>query len=966
MTRDMSELFRPLSRRVEGDVMVDAFSRGRYATDASFYQMMPLGVFAPKSEDDIAAAIDFARDQGVPILARGAGTSQCGQTVNEALVIDNTIHFNDILELDVEGRTCVVRPGIVLDDLNRALKPHGLWFPVDVSTASRATIGGMAGNNSCGGKSLRYGIMRDNVASIDAILADGRTRHLGVVDRGADNDALTRDLLALGTREATEIDARFPKLMRRVGGYNIDALVPGAPVNLSHLLVGSEGTLAYSTRIELKLSPLVSNVTLGVCHFPTFHSAMEAAQHLVTLNPQGVELVDATMIALAREIPLFKATVEEFVTGQPEALLLVEFAEADPDENHAKLRELEGMMGDLGYAWSGAGKAWGGVTAVTDAGLRGRIAAMRASGLNIMMSMREAGKPVSFVEDCAVALPDLADYTAGLTEIFERHGTRGTWYAHASVGCLHVRPVLNLKQDKDVATMRAIAEECFDLVARYKGSHSGEHGDGIVRSEFHERMFGPRMVAAFAEVKRRFDPNGLLNPGKIVDAPKMDDRSLFRYGPDYADSDMRPVLDWSEWPGGASGLQGAAEMCNNNGACRTLKGGVMCPSFRVTRKERDLTRGRANTLRLALSGQLGPDALTSDAMAETMKLCVSCKGCKRECPTGVDMARMKIEVQAAQVRAHGLSLHDRLIAFLPRYAPYLSRVPWLMNLRDRVPGLAKMTERLTGFTATRALPQWSRRPFRDHEVPDAGDANVALFADCFNRTFEPENLRATLKVLQASGATIQMAKAPKGERPLCCGRTFLSAGLIDEARAEAQRLMAVLVPMAERGLPIVGLEPSCLLTLRDEIPALIPGPEAQTLARQAKMLEEYIAERTADPDFVLPLRSPAPRVLIHGHCHQKAMGVMSAVETTLSLLPDTEVAQVESSCCGMAGAFGYGTETHEISRQMGELDLLPAVRAADARTLIVADGTSCRHQIADLSDREPIHVARLLEMALKR
>ncbi|MBS0124113.1 FAD-binding protein [Aestuariicoccus sp. KMU-90] len=957
----MADLAARLARRVQGEVMVDAFSRGRYATDASFYQMMPLGVLVPRSEEDIAAAIDMAREEGVPILPRGGGTSQCGQTVNAALVVDNSVHFNDLLSLDVENRRCTVRPGIVLDDLNRALRPHGLWFPVDVSTASRATIGGMAGNNSCGGKSLRYGIMRDNVQSVDAILADGTKRQFGPVN-GAD-DPLARDLLALGAREAAEIDARFPKLMRRVGGYNIDALVPGRAVNLSELLVGSEGTLAYSTAIELKLSPLPGEVGLGVCHFPTFHQAMEAAQHLVTLGPQAVELVDSTMIALARDIPMFRATVAEFVTGDPDALLLVEFAEGETAANAEKLRLLDQMMGDLGYDWRGEERRWGGVTPVTDKGLQGRIAHLRSAGLNIMMSMKDAGKPVSFVEDCAVALPDLADYTAGLTEIFDRHGTRGTWYAHASVGCLHVRPVLNLKLDKDVAAMRAIAEECFDLVARYKGSHSGEHGDGIVRSEFHERMFGKRMVAAFAEVKRRFDPHGLFNPGKIVDASKMDDRGLFRYPPGYAASDHRPVLDWRAWPGGAGGFQGAVEMCNNNGACRALKGGVMCPSYRVTRDERDVTRGRANTLRLALSGQLGPDALASDAMAETMKLCVSCKGCKRDCPTGVDMARMKIEVQAARVAAHGLNLHDRLVAYLPRYAPYLGRMPWLTNLRNRVPALARLTEGLTGFTASRPLPEWSARPFRDAEAA-AGDPQAVLLADCFNRWFEPENLRAGVRVLAAAGVPVTVAAAPPGQRPLCCGRTFLSAGLVDQARTEATRLMAALLPHAERGLPIVGLEPSCLLTLRDEIPALLPGPEAEALFAQAKLLEEYLADRADEPDFTLPLKSPAPRVLLHGHCHQKAMGVMPAIQRTLALLPDTEVSVIESSCCGMAGAFGYGVGTHGFSRSMAELDLMPAIRAADAETLIVADGTSCRHQIADLGDRPAIHVARLLDRAL--
>ena len=502
--QDMSNLYKALANRVEGDILFDSFSRGRYATDASFYQMMPLGVLSPRSEDDIRAALDLAAEQGIPVLPRGGGTSQCGQTVNEALVLDNTQYFNQVLELDVENRRCVVRPGIVLDELNRILKPHGLWFPVDVSTASRATIGGMTGNNSCGGKSLRYGMMRDNVLSIEAFLADGSKHHFCPVgvDQPPALSALTADLLALGAREAAEIDARFPKVMRRVGGYNIDALVPDrSPQNLAHLLVGSEGTLAYSTAIELKLWPLVGDKVLGVCHFPTFYQAMDAAQHLVTLTPQGVELVDATMIGLGRDIPMFRQTIEDFVTGQPEALLLVEFAEEDPRQNTVKLRQLDEMMGDLGFSWTGSGTSWGGMTPVTDSRLQNGIAEFRKSGLNIMMSMKEDGKPVSFVEDCAVELPDLAEYTAGLTDVFEKYGTKGTWYAHASVGCLHVRPVLNLKLDKDVKTMRAIAEECFDLVRHYKGSHSGEHGDGLVRSEFHEKMFGARMVASFAEVK---------------------------------------------------------------------------------------------------------------------------------------------------------------------------------------------------------------------------------------------------------------------------------------------------------------------------------------------------------------------------------------------------------------------------------------------------------------------------------
>src|SRR5579871_5634403 len=517
-----------LSREITGDVLFDAFNRGRYATDASFYQIMPVGVVVPRTIDEGLRALAVARDAGYKVTPRGGGTSQCGQTINDGIVIDLSKHLNKLISLDVENRTCVVQPGIVLDDLNRQLKKHGLWFPVDVSTASRATIGGMAGNNSCGGRSLRYGTMRDNTLSMDAALADGTLMHFGEVSRDTNSD-LFRDMLALGSREASEISDKFPKVQRRVGGYNLDALVPrNAANNMAHLLVGSEGTLAFTTKVELKLWPVIKNKVLGVCHFGSFYEAMDAAQHLVKLRPIAVELVDRTMIALGRDIAMFRPVIEATVKGDPDALLIVEFAEEDQPQNIAKLKQLAELMGDLGFGWNNPTRKWGGVVDVVEPAVQTAIADFRTSGLNVMMSMKQEGKPVSFVEDCAVPLPHLADYTDRLNKVFARHGTRGTMYAHASEGCLHVRPVLNLKLENDVKAMRAIAEEAFAMVREYKGSHSGEHGDGLVRSEFHETMFGPRIIADFREVKERFDPGHTLNPGKIVDPPKMDDRSLFR------------------------------------------------------------------------------------------------------------------------------------------------------------------------------------------------------------------------------------------------------------------------------------------------------------------------------------------------------------------------------------------------------------------------------------------------------
>ena len=955
-----ARLAQRLRRETGAEVLFSRADRGRYSTDASIYQVEPVGVVVPRTVADAEAAIAIAREHGVPVLARGGGSSQCGQTVNRALVIDCSKHLRRVLEVDAAGRTAWVEPGLVLGHLNAALKPHGLFFPVDPSTHARCTIGGMAGNNSCGSKSIRYGLMADNVEAIDAILADGTRHRFGPVpdNLGADVPAgigaLIQRLRELGATEAEEIAARFPRQLRRVGGYNIDVLTPAARAagreNLARLLVGSEGTLAFSAALQLTLHPIKPRKVLGICQFPTFRAAMEASKHLVALGPEAVELVDRTMIDLGRGIPIYRATIDQMVLGEPDSLLIVEFhGEADAPLL-AKLAELDAAMADLGLP--------GAVVHATDAQFQARIAEVREAGLNIMMSMRGDGKPVSFIEDCAVDLEDLADYTERLNDVFARHGTRGTYYAHASVGCLHVRPVLNMKDPADVRTMRAVADECFALVREYKGSHSGEHGDGIVRSEFHAEMFGPRIVQAFGQVKAAFDPGALFNPHRIVDPPRMDDRTLFRYGPEYAAAPgFAPQLDWAGYPGPLGGMLAAVEMCNNNGTCRAFEVGTMCPSYRVTRDEEHVTRGRANTLRLALTGQLGPDALAGDDVAAALKLCVSCKACRRECPTGVDMAKMKIEALAARGAKHGVGRRERLVAELPRYARLAASMAPLLNLRNRVPALRRLSEQRMGLAADRPLPQWSGRPFRHREggaVPGVrGD--VLLFADTFNRYFEPENLRAAVRVLGAAGFRAVVPHLGT-RRPLCCGRTYLSAGMVDRARAEARRTLAALAGT----LPVVGLEPSCLLTLRDEFTSLLPGAEADGLAGRAVLLSEFLVQQGA----VLPLQTLAPRAHVHGHCHQKAFGAFPDALAALRLVPGLDVRPIASSCCGMAGAFGYQAETQAESRAMAEAGLLPAVRAAAAEDLIVADGTSCRHQIRDLSGREAVHSVRVLDQAL--
>jgi Fe-S oxidoreductase len=635
-------------------------------------------------------------------------------------------------------------------------------------------------------------------------------------------------------------------------------------------------------------------------------------------------------------------------------------------------------MADLGLP--------GSVVRMTDAGAQRALWDVRKAGLNIMMSMRGDGKPVSFIEDCAVPLVHLAEYVDRLTQVFAKHGTRGTWYAHASVGTLHVRPILDMRRD-GATKMRAIAEEASAMVRDYKGAYSGEHGDGLVRSEWVPWQFGAQLTRAFEEVKDLFDPAGLMNPGKIVRSTKMDDASLFRYPPGHRTLPLAPALDWSAWDvnndpatdtvsapgtGGdpAGGFAKAVEMCNNNGHCRKFDAGTMCPSYRATRDEEHLTRGRANTLRLALSGHFGSD-FACEPVRAALDLCVSCKGCRRDCPTGVDMAKMKIEFLHHWQRAHGLGWKDRAIASLPRWAPSAARFAWLFNARDSIPGAAWLSERLAGFSARRTLPQFRRDAFsRARSLPSDETADTVLFVDTFNNYFEPDNARDALVVLRAAGRRVHVARASADDaepsRPLCCGRTFLACGLVDDAKREAARTVSALAPHVARGAVVVGLEPSCLLTLRDEFLAMHLGDAATALSRQALLIDELIAREHRSGRLRLALGElPDKRALVHGHCHQKAFDAFASTLDALKLVPGLAVEAVESSCCGMAGSFGYEASHYDVSMRIAELSLLPAVRAAPPDTMIVADGTSCRHQIADGASREAVHAVNVLARAVR-
>ena len=984
-----------LAGETRGEVLFSAADRGRYATDASIYQVMPIGVFVPRTIEDVKLALAICRDLGVPIVARGGGTSQCGQTVGTGLIIDYSKHIRKLLAVDVEQRTAEVEPGLVLDHLNAALKQHGLWYPVDVSTSAQATLGGMAGNNSCGSRSIAYGNMVHNVLGAQAWLSDGNLLDFGRYDESTGRAREIGDFVRnLAQQQRAEIEAHWPKVLRRVAGYNLDIFhnqsekpyTSDGSVNLAHLLVGSEGTLALTRSLQLRLSELPRVKVLGVVNFPTFRQAMDAVQHIVKLGTDGtltaVELVDRTMIDLALQNPAFAATIRSALVGQPAAILLAEFSGAAKAQLIPKIKQLIELMGELGLPRS--------VLELLDEAPQNKLWQVRKAGLNIMMSLKGDGKPVSFIEDCAVPLVHLAEYTDALTEVLRKHGSRGTWYAHASVGTLHLRPVLDLRQggpNGGAARMRAIAEEASELVRKFKGAYSGEHGDGLSRGEWIEWQFGPKITQAFAQIKQRLDPLNLLSPNRIVNPPRMDDARLLRYSPSYQVIPIETALDWSAWnvqnqltteeisaPGSggdpAQGFAKAVEMCNNNGHCRKFDAGAMCPSYRVTRDEQHSTRGRANTLRLALSGQLGAAALTDEAIRQAMDLCVSCKGCKSDCPTGVDMARMKVEFLHQYHARHGHTLKDQLIARLPDYAHWVSRLAPLLNLRDRIPGLAALTEKLLGLSARRSLPQWHRRHFFNsvhlsatrNEVLTASNP-VVLFVDTFNAFFESENAFSALKVLQAAGYTVHIATKKLADgKHLCCGRTYLSVGMVDEARVKAREVIDALLPFAQRGIAIVGLEPSCLLSMRDEMLVMGLGEAAQTVSQQALLFEEFLAREMAAGKLEVlqsKLKAAQHAILLHAHCHQRAFAAVTPIMDVLRLIPGARSELIASSCCGMAGSFGFDASHYEVSMQMAELSLLPAVRA-QSDAIVVADGTSCRHQIHDGAQRKAVHVAKLL------
>ena len=968
----MSEaLQRELEAGIDGEVRFDRVSRALYSTDASVYQIEPLGVVIPRSAEAVVRAVTVAARHGVPITPRGGGTSQAGQSIGAGLVLDTSKHLNKILEINPDEKWARVQPGVVLDELNAELRRFNLRFAPDVSSASRATVGGMMANNSSGARSVLYGKTLDHVREQHVVLSDGQVAHLrpltaAQLDEARRGDSIEarayRAVPELGLRHAAEIDRRFPKILRRVGGYNLDQFVTaGNAVDLTRIMVGSEGTLGLIVEAKLGLVPLPASQCVLTVEFDELLDALGATPLILRHGPSAVEVMDDFILRHAQGHPVLNAQRRSMIDRDGSALLCVEFySEAgNPANAGHHMDQLRERMDAVERDLKGAGISCR-CRQVTDPAAQQRIWSFREAALGLSTAMKSDGTAISFVEDTAVSPEKLRDYIARFVRIVERHGTVAGVYAHASVGCLHVRPVVNLKTAQGVATFEAIANEVADLVLEFGGALSGEHGDGLVRGAFNERMFGSELYQAFRSVKRTFDPNGIFNPGRIVDTPPI--TSHLRFGAGYETPSPATFFDYSDH----GGYGRAVEMCSGVGLCRKTREGTMCPSYMVTKDESHSTRGRANVLRLAMTGQMGEAGLSDQGVHEVLDLCLECRACKTECPVGVDVAKFKSEFLAGYWERHGRSPAAQIFGHARVAAEWGSMLAPVSNLIAGSAPVKWLAETAFGIDHRRALPQFTRHTLRKRLAGRKAvvvEPKAVLFADTFTEFEDPEIGVAAIDVLDAAGLGGRVAPN------VCCGRPLISQGLLREARKQAAANVHALYDLADRGTAIVFVEPSCLSAVREDAPGLLRGEmqrRARVIAAASVLFEEYLERELAGGRAQLELTPGPHHVQLHPHCHQRSMGLAAPAKALLARIPGVQVTDLESGCCGMAGSFGYTTQHYEVSRAIGERKLLPAARALDQRSILVAGGTSCRHQVKHFTGVRAVHPAVLLCSLLAR
>ena len=973
-TSTSENLEQRLSDTLAGEVRFDLYSKALYSTDASLYQIQPIGVVIPKDKQDVIKTVQIASEHKVPILPRGGGTSLAGQSVGEAIVLDMSKYMNQLLEVNVAERWARVQPGIVLDELNHKLKPHGLMYAPDVATSSRANVGGTIGNNSAGSHSLIYGKTIDHVMSLDLILSNAdpitaapiSLEALETKKQGNTLEAnIYRELCRICADNAAEIRRRYPRILRRVAGYNLDEFVKDAgskevtpyrrdgcdanhPFSLTKILVGSEGTLATTAEAIVNLVPIPKLTALCVVHFESLVNSMEAMQPILECNPTAVELIDKTILDMARGSLEF-SRLTTFIQGEPAALLAVEFYGETQAALESQLDTLEKTLKSTGFGYA--------FVRCLTAEEKARVWETRKAGLGLLMGMKGDAKPVGFVEDAAVPIAHLPEYVRRFDEIVTAHDTTAAYYAHASVGLLHNRPIVNLKSETDIQKMHDIAREVRDLLMELDGAMSGEHGDGLVRSEWIESMFGPQIYQALAEVKSAFDPDGIMNPGKIVDAPPMTEN--LRFGSDYNTVKIDTYFDFSS----QDGFGGAIEMCNGVGACRKTLTGTMCPSFIGTREEEHSTRGRANALRSIISGTLPHTELTNERLQEVLDLCLGCKACKAECPSNVDMAKIKYEVLAHYHKANGLPLHRRLFGEIGALAPIGSMFSPLSNWATNNTLSKWIAEKLIGVDRRRDMPTFVRPTyeqwFRKRRSRRTSDKKVVLFSDTFMNYSEPFIGKAAVEVLEACGFEVLLPDKR------CCGRPLISEGMLDRAIENASYNINALRVYADAGIPIIGCEPSCTSALTDDYVDLIGTADAKRVAEATCSFAEFFTQLNENGELPLEFSAERNDILLHGHCHQRALVGIQPTVKMLSFPAAHDVTVIDSSCCGMAGAFGYEKAHYELSMKIGELRLFEAVREKPPGSFTLsAAGFSCRHQLEHATGVKSKHPVEVLREAL--
>ncbi len=956
----MQDIIEELRKRVDGEVRFDTYSRILYSTDASIYQIQPRGVVIPKSVGDVQATVEIAYKHKIPIVPRGGGTSLVGQSIGDGIIIDFSKYMNRVLEVNREEQWARIQPGVVLDQLNSHVAADGLFFGPDVATSSRANLGGLIGNNSSGARSIVYGKTIDHVLETSVLLSDGTPAVFKAIpDELQQDEARKSGLLAaiysslpeIIARNRDEIEKRYPKILRRVAGYNLDAFTNSKPFDLSKLLVGSEGTLGVLTEAKVNLVPQPKERVLGVIHFHDLFSALEAVNSILEFKPSAVELIDDAIIRPTRQTMEYARRMT-FVEGEPRALLLVEFQGESKAQVKTHLQKLVSALSrnKIGYAHVQAVEPW----------QQADVWTIRKAGLGLLLGTREARRPIGFVEDTAVAPEKLAQYIGEFDQVIREHETEACYYAHASVGLLHIRPLLNLRSRTDLQHMQSIADRVSDLVLKYGGAFSGEHGDGLARSAFNEKMFGPQLYEAFREVKRLFDPKNILNPGKIVEAQSLTENLRVS---DEAPVEVSTFLDFSK----EQGFFTAVEMCNGNGVCRKRDTGTMCPSFMVTDEEQHSTRGRANALRAVLSGRVDISELTSKNMYEVFELCIACKGCKGECPTNVDMAKIKYEFLYQYHQKHGLPLRDRMFGHIETLSKLGSATAPLSNWMLGTLPMRWLLQQGLAINCKRTLPHFVSQPFerwfkrRMSSAKSSGDRpKVALFHDTFMNYNYPHIGMAAVQVLEAAGYEVILTNKK------CCGRPFISKGMLRQARECARHNVENLAALAEAGIPIIGCEPSCILTFREEYPDMLRDQRADFLAKNTFLMEEFILSQHKAGKLDLPLKEAQLPLLLHGHCHAKALVGIEPTVAMLKLIPQAQLEVVDSGCCGMAGSFGFEKEHYQISLAMGRRKLFEAIESGDSERQVVAAGVSCRQQIEHGTGRQAKHPVEVMAEHLQR